>query len=76
MKTTLGWLLVAVSFAPWAVYSSLPFMALPQHAAALLATGAFAAGQGLFIVGLALLGGDVLARIRRRMCCTGSGKPQ
>ena len=76
MKTILGWLLVAISFAPWAVYSALPFMALPRHAAALLATGAFAAGQVLFIVGLALLGTDVLARIRSRMRCAHSDEPQ
>ena len=75
MKTILGWLLVAMSFAPWAVYSALPFMALPRPAAALIATGAFAMGQVLFIVGLALLGEDALTRIRSRMPCARSGKP-
>jgi hypothetical protein len=76
MKIALGWMFVATSFAPWAVYSALPFLALPRYAAALLATGAFAAGQVLFIVGLALLGGNALVRIRSRLRCRHRCKPQ
>ncbi len=75
MKIVLGWVLVVLSFAPWAVYPALPFLALSRQAAALLATGAFATGQVLFVVGLALVGGEAIARIRSRMPCARNGKP-
>jgi len=75
MKTALGWVLVAISFTPWAVYPALPFLALSRPAAALLATGAFAAGQVLFVAGLALVGAEAFARIRNRMPCARGGKP-
>jgi len=76
MKISLGWLLVAASFAPWAIYTSLPFMALSRHTAAVLATGAFVTGQILFIAGLALLGKNAFARIRSRIRCTRRVKQQ
>ena len=75
MKIVLGWSLLAMSFAPWAVYSMLPFLTLSRHAAAILAAGAFAVGQVLFVVGLALVGAEAIARMRNHMPCARGGKP-
>ncbi len=69
MKTVLGWLLVALSFAPWAVYAALPFVPLAHDTAAFVATAAFVTGQAAFIAGLALVGRDALARLRERLRC-------
>lgn len=72
MKTALGWLLVALSFAPWAVYAALPFVPVAPDTAALVATTAFVAGQVAFIAGLALVGRDALVKIKNRVRCCGS----
>jgi hypothetical protein len=74
MKTALGWLLVAVSFAPWAVYAALPFAPVARDTAALLATAAFVAGQVSFVAGLALVGRDAIVRIKDRFRCCGSAQ--
>lgn len=74
MKTAIGWLLVALSFAPWAVYAALPFVPVAPDTAALVATTAFVAGQAAFVAGLALVGRDALVRIRNRFRCCGSAQ--
>lgn len=72
MKAAFGWLLVALSFSPWAVYAALPFVPVARDTAALVATTAFVTGQISFVAGLALLGRDTLARLRDRFRCCGS----
>lgn len=66
MRKHLGFALLAVSYAPWAVFAALPFFDLPKAEAALVATGAFVAGQIAFVGGLVLLGNTVWERIKAR----------
>jgi hypothetical protein len=74
MKAALGWLLVALSFAPWAVYAALPFVPVAPDTAALVATTAFVAGQVAFVTGLALVGRDAFVKIKNRFRCCGSAQ--
>ena len=66
MRNHLGVALLADSYAPWAVYAALAFFNLPKAEAALLAAGAFVAGQIAFAAGVLLLGNSVWGRIKAR----------
>jgi hypothetical protein len=66
MRKHLGVTLLAVSYAPWAVFAALPFFELSRSEAALVATGVFVAGQIAFVGGLVLLGNTVWERIKTR----------
>jgi hypothetical protein len=66
MRKHLGFALLAVSYAPWAVFASLPLFDLPKGEAVLVATGVFIAGQIAFVGGLVLLGNTVWERIKAR----------
>lgn len=65
MRKHLGFALLAVSFAPWAVYAALPFFNLATGEAALLATGAFVAGQIASGGGVLLLGNKLWERLKQ-----------
>lgn len=66
MRKHLGFALLAVSYAPWAVFATLPFFDLPNGEAALVATSVFVAGQVAFVGGLVLVGNTVWERIKAR----------
>jgi len=64
MRKHLGFALLALSFAPWAVYAALPFSNLARGDAALVASGAFVAGQIAFGGSVLLLGDRVWERFK------------
>jgi hypothetical protein len=66
MRKHLGYTLLALSYAPWAVFAALPFLELPKDEATLLASSVFVAGQFAFAAGLMLVGNSVWERIRAR----------
>ena len=66
MRQHLGFALLAVSYAPWAVYAALPFFNLAKGEAVLVATSVFVAGQVAFAGGLMLVGNSVWERIKAR----------
>lgn len=66
MRKHIGFALLALSYAPWAVFAALPFLGLPETEAAVVATSVFVAGQVAFVGGLVLLGNTVWERIKAR----------
>jgi len=66
MRKHLGFALLAVSYAPWAVLAALPFLDFPKDEAALLATGVYVAGQIAFVGGIVLLGNTAWNRFKAR----------
>ncbi len=66
MRQHLGFALLAVSYAPWAVYAALPFFDLPKGDALFVVTSAFVAGQVAFAGALMLLGNSMWERIKAR----------
>lgn len=69
MRKHLGIVLLAASFAPWAVYAVLPFASLPRGEAALLAGVTFVAGQIAFAGGVILVGRSLRDRLKACHAC-------
>jgi hypothetical protein len=63
MRKALGYLLLFLSFLPWAAIAALPFLDISIGMAAGITTGLIIGGEVSFLLGIALLGKEAWARI-------------
>ena len=64
MKKAIGYLLFAISFMAWAAIAILPFLNLTIEMAAAITTGLVVGGEVAFLLSIALLGKEFLAKIK------------
>lgn len=64
MKKALGYVLMVLSFLPWAGIAALPFLDVSVGTAAGITTGLIVTGEVLFFAGLALVGKEAWEKIK------------
>ncbi len=64
MRKIIGYLLLALSALAWGAILTLPFFGVSWGEAAVLAAVLIVIGEGAFLLAVALLGKDILARIK------------
>jgi hypothetical protein len=64
MRKTIGYVFLAMSALAWGAILTLPLFGVSWRQAALLATVLIVIGEGAFLLGAALLGKDLLAKVK------------
>lgn len=64
LRRTAGFVLLAVCAIAWAAVALLPFVGVSLAEGAALATVLIVVGEGAFVLGVALLGKDIVVRLR------------
>ena len=66
MKKAIGYLLFAISCIAWAAIAIIPFLNLTIEMAAAITTALVVGGEASFLISIALLGKDFLAKNERK----------